>query len=426
MFETITKAIEDTKTISGDITFFRVYKGDIIIRLIKANITEKHFFIVHNSTGLETPTIFDFEKDNKTCLYKKGRFAYSKRDLRNRLDSNLKFNTDRYTITDFKTVADSVNRLPNISPSICIIDLIQTEPTKSALKFCFDKIPFNGKIVVTNYIEKATTLSSKAVNEFIEENRCDISLSVNTIEKCITITKNISTPVLLEVPQLSSKQIENCDLIIACVLRTGGGVYDYNYVNALSNAVSRNVTVPYKFVCLTDDSTGFNSNVHATINLKHDFKKWWSKIELFRPDIFTGKQVFFLDLDTVIINNIDDIVSKPFDFCGLRDFYKITTLGSGLMSWRHDKYHYVYERFLRNSTYIMNNTPEGDQRWINENVKSMKYFQDVFGNNVVSYKKDCIRNKMFRIPKNTKIVCFHGIPKPHEIEYPEIKNHWLP
>jgi alpha-N-acetylglucosamine transferase len=166
--------------------------------------------------------------------------------------------------------------------------------------------------------------------------------------------------------------------------------------------------------------------VDSIIKLKHDFKKWWCKIELFRPDIFKNKRVFFLDLDTVILENIDNIVSKKFNFCGLRDFYKNDTLGSGLMSWTSGGYHHIYEKFLRNSQAIMNYTPEGDQQWINQNVDGITYFQDVFGSEIVSYKKHCIKNKIFNMPKNAKIICFHGVPKPHEINYPQIRDHWLP
>lgn len=429
MLETIEKAINQVKNVRGNIVFFRAFKGDYVIRLLKSNITDKNILIVHNSTGLEQPSIFDFEKDNKTCLYKKGRFAYSKRDLKTRLDSNLKNSNDRYTIIDYKSVSESIQKMASISPSICVIDLIQYEPTKLALDFCINKIVDTGCIIITNYFQNSKSLSSKAVNEFLESHP-EYATSINTIEKTITITKNVPTILQLKhvpEPEKIEQEVINVknEIIISCVLRTGG-IYDFNYVNALANAVKRNVDIPHKFVCLTNDSSGFNSNVDDIIYLKHDFRKWWCKIELFRPDIFIDKQMFFLDLDTVIIDNINHIVAKPFDFCGLRDFYKLTTLGSGLMSWDHNKYHYVYERFVRNSTYIMNNTPEGDQRWINENIKSMKYFQDVFGNNVVSYKKDCVKNKVFKLPNNTKIVCFHGVPKPHEIEYPEIKDHWLP
>lgn len=428
MFSNIVNAINKTTNITGDIVLFRVYKGDNIIKIIKSASTDKHIYAVHNSSGLEEHSAHDYEKDNKTCLYKQGRFCYSRLDLKSRLDANLKGNKDKYTIIDYKNHIDIQHKISNIRPSICVIDMIQYQPTKTILQQSFDKLAPGGYIIVTNYIENSNMLSSKATNEFIEANKSKITTSVDAITKCISIIKKQDEALIMETPltiDATDDSKQSTDLVICCVLRTGG-VYNCDYVNALANSIKRNVTVPHEFVCLTNDATGFNSNVDIVIPLKHDFKKWWCKIELFRPDIFSGKRVFFLDLDTVVVDNIDQIVSKNFDFCGLRDFYKLTTLGSGLMAWQHDKYHHVYERFIRNSTYIMNNTPEGDQRWINDNIKSMKYFQDVFGNNVVSYKKDCVKNKLFKLPNNSKIVCFHGVPKPHQIEYAQIKDHWLP
>ena len=40
---------------------------------------------------------------------------------------------------------------------------------------------------------------------------------------------------------------------IVCVLRQGGKVgYDASWVEKLQNAVARNLTVPHKFICLSD------------------------------------------------------------------------------------------------------------------------------------------------------------------------------
>jgi hypothetical protein len=216
-------------------------------------------------------------------------------------------------------------------------------------------------------------------------------------------------------------------LTVACVLMNGGKVYDYKYVNALANAVAKNVTIPYTFTCLTDNPQNFNKNVHKVIKLKHGFPKWWSKIELFRPDIFDDtEQVFFLDLDTVITNNIDDIVSYDGNFCGLRDFYRIVSLGSGLLSWKPSNHHHIYHNFLLKSANIIANTPEGDQRWIDSQTSKMDYFQDLFGRKVISWKKDCVINKMVSVPLSASIICFHGVPKPHEISHSAIVSNWQP
>lgn len=103
------------------------------------------------------------------------------------------------------------------------------------------------------------------------------------------------------------------EMIIACVLKTGkhnnqGKITEYipSVVQWLKRQCDKFVTLPFRFVCLTDlDSI----EGVETIKLKHNFPNWWSKIELFRPDIFKGEKVFYMDLDTVIIDNIDHIIN---------------------------------------------------------------------------------------------------------------------
>ena len=39
-----------------------------------------------------------------------------------------------------------------------------------------------------------------------------------------------------------------------------GNKFDNSYVNRLYNLVSKNLTLPFKFICFTDNSDGFNSD----------------------------------------------------------------------------------------------------------------------------------------------------------------------
>jgi hypothetical protein len=219
----------------------------------------------------------------------------------------------------------------------------------------------------------------------------------------------------------------NDSLTIACVLMTGGQIYNYRYVNALANAIAKHVTIPHTFTCLTNDSTNFNDNVHKVIKLQHEFPKWWSKIELFRTDLFSDtSQVFFLDLDTVITQNIDDIVSYKGHFCGLRDFYTSESLGSGLLSWSPRRHHHIYKNFLLKPSYIMANMRYGDQEWIDLQTKRVDYFQDLYGKKIVSWKKHCVARDKIYVPTESSIICFHGVPKPHEIAHDIIVSNWQP
>lgn len=92
---------------------------------------------------------------------------------------------------------------------------------------------------------------------------------------------------------------------IVCVLRQGGKVgYTAEWVDRLKRSVQRNLTRPYRFVCLSDTTVECES-----IPLQYSDSGFWAKLELFRPGLFDGP-VLYIDLDTVICNNIDSIVDQ--------------------------------------------------------------------------------------------------------------------
>lgn len=218
---------------------------------------------------------------------------------------------------------------------------------------------------------------------------------------------------------------------IACVLKTGqhqtkSGITEYTpeVVKWLRRQCDRFITVPFKFVCLTDlDSI----NGVETIKLKDNFPNWWSKIELFRPDIFRGEKVFYMDLDTVLVDNIDHILTYDHGFTVLRQMSTLDTeshlIGSGMMAWKRDL-SYLYETFKKDPAKFMDDKDQtfdnwGDQGFIQRHMKgTVERFQKVFGEKeIVSF----IRNLHKGDPQEgNKIIVFHSKPKPHEIERPWI------
>jgi len=102
-------------------------------------------------------------------------------------------------------------------------------------------------------------------------------------------------------------------LTVACVYWSGEfrgreKIYSTEWITKLQNMVSRNLTVPHRFVCL--------SNVEVPcerIPLIHDWKGFWSKVELFRPGLFEDR-VLYLDLDLVITSALIPFVEYPSDF----------------------------------------------------------------------------------------------------------------
>lgn len=213
--------------------------------------------------------------------------------------------------------------------------------------------------------------------------------------------------------------------IIACVLRSGG-VYDVDYVNRLANAVNRHVTVPHKFICLTDVTEDFNENVHEVVKLQHNYPGWWSKIELFRRDLYFTHDWFFFDLDTIILHNIDSIISDDSHFIGLDDFYYPGQLGSGLLAWKQRWCSHIYDEFVGASDAVIRTHERGDQQWIQSKLAFFASFQQKYPQSVISFKKHCQRlSKDIVVPHGAKILCFHGTPKPHELlQYNTIKENW--
>ena len=213
---------------------------------------------------------------------------------------------------------------------------------------------------------------------------------------------------------------------IACVLQTQGQFYNGRHrveysakdVEWLYKQVQKHVTVPYRFVCFSDIDIPCER-----IQLLHGWIGWWSKMELFRPGRLPGR-TFYIDLDTVLVNNIDDLVvsAKPDEFIMLGNLSGHPTYGSGLMAWEGD-YSYLYREFAADAKKYMREYVTslkcGDQGFIAEHLDGIIRFQDRYPNSIISYKFDMLKRGVTL--DNASIVCFHGKPKPKEVDLP-----WVP
>ena len=92
---------------------------------------------------------------------------------------------------------------------------------------------------------------------------------------------------------------------VVCLLRQGGKVgYDASWVEKLQRGVQRNLTLPHRFVCLSDCDVPCER-----IELLPGDHGFWSKLQLFRPGILSGPTLF-LDLDTVVCGDLDEVISR--------------------------------------------------------------------------------------------------------------------
>lgn len=186
--------------------------------------------------------------------------------------------------------------------------------------------------------------------------------------------------------------------------------YGAEYVNRLYRAVERNLTVPHKFLCLTDDPEGVECETKL---LPRGLRGWWGKIALFK-EAFDGP-VLYLDLDTLILGNIDFFAEYKGDFAILRDFYRPDGYGSGVMLWNRPHPEIWKQWVLAGCP----DHPLGDQGWMEAMIPNADRLQDVFPDRIKSYKVHCVDGGP--PPADASVLCFHGVPK--QEDFPA--DHWV-
>lgn len=217
---------------------------------------------------------------------------------------------------------------------------------------------------------------------------------------------------------------------VACVLRSGG-IYDAEWVRKLRDGVARRLTLPHRFVCLSDVDVPCDR-----IPLVEGWKGWWSKIELFRPGLLDGPTLYF-DLDTVIVGSLDVIAKHPHRFTMAHEFYRPELLCSTAMAWNGD-YSFLYEAFAANPARLMKRYDEelpkrrsewriGDQAFIEDEFSRFgekpDTFRDLFGEtSIASYKvHECAGGP----PEGAVAVAFHGRPKPCDLKTGWVPKTWI-
>lgn len=187
----------------------------------------------------------------------------------------------------------------------------------------------------------------------------------------------------------------------------------------------------YDSVCLTDvgDIPGV-----TTLPLSHPvWQFWWAKMELFSPYGPLGAEdLFYLDLDTQIVGDIQplmDAVRGRRDMVMLSDFYHPQYAASGVMFIPARCKPRVWHRWVDNDAWYMVRRHKigrvGDQGVISECYPDALRWDDIAPGAIISYKKHVVgpdnphwvegrsMGNGF-IPEGTRIVCYHGKPRPWE------------
>ena len=203
-----------------------------------------------------------------------------------------------------------------------------------------------------------------------------------------------------------------------------GKKYDSSYVNKLFNMVSRNLDRDFRFICLTDDNSGFLNSIESfdlpKLNLPDGIpERGWMKLVTFSENLFDIKgQCLFLDLDLIIVNRIDELFELEGDFFIIKDFIRKDSTGnSSVYRFEIGKFFDVLEYFQQNFTEIQSKY-RNEQEYLSDYMKnnhSLNYWPIEW---CQSFKKNCVQKgiKQFfyppLLPQEAKIIIFHGKPNP--------------
>jgi lipopolysaccharide biosynthesis glycosyltransferase len=232
---------------------------------------------------------------------------------------------------------------------------------------------------------------------------------------------------------------------INCVCVNHGTAYAWQYVDRLYGMLQRHLG-NIKFHVFTEKNRAVPEHM-----IKHDLqewpgisgqkKAWWYKLQMFDADQLPGQNLYF-DLDTVVIDDLSWILKLDSKyFWTIRDFRYLWKpqwqgLNSSLMYWNSTEFSWIWQDLCQRNIQAVSRQFRGDQDYLNAllhrdqikfidpcYVKSWRW-QVHDGGLDASMNQYCRPGAGAVIPSNTKIIVFHGNPKPHNIQDSVILQHW--
>ena len=223
---------------------------------------------------------------------------------------------------------------------------------------------------------------------------------------------------------------EKMDKNVICI--KWGTKFGPEYVNRLHNMVEKNLTIPHRFVCFTDNAEGLDENIEVRplpeLNDDGLPEKAWKKLGLFTSQLadLTG-QALFLDLDIVIRDNIDAFFEVDGDFRIIKDWdFENDIIGnSSVFRFEVNKYPDIIENFYKEGKDIRKRY-KNEQAFLSHKMHEKGILQYWDKSWRVSFKRNCLRPfplNFFMQPKDpveSKILVFHGRPTPEQA----YKGYW--
>ncbi len=213
-----------------------------------------------------------------------------------------------------------------------------------------------------------------------------------------------------------------------------GSLYSSEYVNILYTACRKNITGPFRFVCLTDKPEGLQPEIESfpipDIGLTAGMWKSgaWAKLGVFKSDLYGLKgRALFIDLDMVICGSLDPFFEYTPEFVTLDmgvDWRPKPSgrgqpeAGTSIFAFNLGEEGQILERFMAARQKVVEEHVI-EQVWVGAAASSMAYWPVDW---VVSFKRhlrqpfgvDLIRPPKAP-PPTAHVIAFHGVPRPVDL-----------
>lgn len=225
-----------------------------------------------------------------------------------------------------------------------------------------------------------------------------------------------------------------------------GTLYGPEYVINLYNAAKRNTTKKFTFHVFTDNEDNLPHKSDWVFHRLPNWnlgpnKAWFYKMEMFSNNRGLVGRNLYVDLDVIVTGNLDAFWEyKPADFVICQDFNRVHVknyrmVNSSVMAWKDSMLNSIYESFMKDRDhYVMKH--RGDQDYLEQAIRdrqlwpeqwAMSYRWEIYRGGIQGQKPNNYALTELRsvIPEDCRLVVFHGQPKPHEIDEPQLRDRWL-
>lgn len=228
---------------------------------------------------------------------------------------------------------------------------------------------------------------------------------------------------------------------VVCFLWAGNRDFRPVHVNVLARMVRRHLPEPHRFICITDETEGFDSGVevmktpaacaalaHLRTPEKLHFPSCHRRLWMFSEEAkCLGERVLLLDIDLVVVRDLRPIFDMPQEFVGwrpYRDWGAQLRFGGGIYLLTPGTRTKVWDDF-KGAPSIAEARAAGfrgsDQAWISYKLGLDEAY---WGREAGIYSIRDMKGTETKLPADARLVQMNGPTKPWGSRLPWVVENW--